>query len=62
MNIRPRVLLADDHELLLGAFEKLLAAECDVVGQVSNGRSLVEEAARLKPDVMVGDIGMPLRA
>ena len=58
--MRPRVLLADDHELLLGAFEKLLAAECDVVGQVSNGRSLVEEASRLKPDVMVVDIGMPL--
>jgi DNA-binding NarL/FixJ family response regulator len=58
--VKPRVLLADDHELLLGAFEKLLAAECDVVGQVSNGRSLVEEASRLKPDVMVVDIGMPL--
>ena len=60
VTVKPRVLLADDHELLLGAFEKLLAAECDVVGQVSNGRSLVEEAARLKPDVMVVDIGMPL--
>jgi DNA-binding NarL/FixJ family response regulator len=58
--VKPRVLLADDHELLLGAFEKLLASECDVVGQVSNGRSLVEEASRLKPDVMVVDIGMPL--
>ena len=55
-----RVLLADDHTLLLGAFEKLLASECDVVGTVSDGRELVEAARRLKPDVIVLDIGMPL--
>jgi len=56
----PRVLLADDHTLLLGAFEKLLAAECEIVGQVSDGRALVAEAERLKPDVVVLDIAMPL--
>jgi DNA-binding NarL/FixJ family response regulator len=55
-----RVLLADDHTLLLGAFEKLLASEYDVVGTVSDGRELVEAAQRLKPDVIVLDIGMPL--
>jgi DNA-binding NarL/FixJ family response regulator len=55
-----RVLLADDHTLLLGAFEKLLASECDVVGTVSDGRELVSAAQRLKPDVIVLDIGMPL--
>jgi DNA-binding NarL/FixJ family response regulator len=58
--IRPRVLLADDHTLLLEAFEKLLAEECDVVGAVSNGRALLEAATRLHPDVAVIDIGMPL--
>ena len=57
---RPRVLLADDHALLLGAFEKLLAGECDIVGQVSDGRALVEAAELLKPDVVVLDISMPL--
>jgi DNA-binding NarL/FixJ family response regulator len=57
---KPRVLLADDHVLLLGAFEKLLADECDVVGQVSDGRALVAEAERLKPDLIVLDISMPL--
>ncbi len=57
---RPRVLLADDHALLLGAFEKLLAGECDVVGQASDGRALVAAAERLKPDVIVLDISMPL--
>jgi DNA-binding NarL/FixJ family response regulator len=54
------VLLADDHALLLGAFEKLLAGECDVVGQVSDGRAVIAEAERLKPDVVVLDIAMPL--
>jgi DNA-binding NarL/FixJ family response regulator len=57
---RPRVLLADDHALLLGAFETLLAGECDVVGQVSDGRALVTAAEQLKPDVIVLDISMPL--
>ena len=57
--IRPRVLLADDHALLLGALEKLLSAECEVVGQVADGRALVEAADSLKPDVIVLDISMP---
>ena len=57
---RPRVLLADDHTLILGAFEKLLAADCDIVGQVSDGRALVAAAESLKPDVIVLDISMPL--
>jgi DNA-binding NarL/FixJ family response regulator len=56
----PRVLLADDHALLLGAFEKLLAAECEIVGQASDGRALVAAAEKLKPDVIVLDIAMPL--
>ena len=55
----PRVLLADDHSLLLGAFEKLLAPECDVVGQVSDGRAVVAAAVELKPDVVILDIAMP---
>jgi DNA-binding NarL/FixJ family response regulator len=57
---RPRVLLADDHTLLLEAFKKLLADECDVVGMVADGRALLEAAGRLHPDVVVVDISMPL--
>jgi DNA-binding NarL/FixJ family response regulator len=57
---RPRVLLADDHQLLLGAFEKLLAADCDIVGQVPDGRALVAAAERLNPDVIVLDVLMPV--
>jgi DNA-binding NarL/FixJ family response regulator len=56
----PRVLLADDHNLLLGAFEKLLAPECEIVGTATDGRTLVVEAQRLKPDLVVLDIAMPL--
>jgi DNA-binding NarL/FixJ family response regulator len=58
--VRPRVLLADDHALLLGAFERLLSDDCDIVAQVSDGRALVAAADRLKPDIVVLDISMPL--
>jgi DNA-binding NarL/FixJ family response regulator len=57
---RPRVLLADDHTLLLEAFQKLLAEACDIVGMVSNGRDLVLAASSLNPDVVVVDVAMPL--
>jgi DNA-binding NarL/FixJ family response regulator len=57
---RPRVLLADDHTLLLAAFKELLAPVCDVVGSVGDGRALLEAAPRLKPHVIVLDISMPL--
>ena len=56
----PRVLLADDHTLLLGAFEKLLSGECDIVGQVGDGRALIAAAETQRPDVVVLDISMPL--
>ena len=56
----PRVLLADDHSLLLGAFEKLLAEECEIVGKVNDGRALIASAESLRPDVIVLDISMPL--
>jgi len=55
-----KVLLADDHSLLLTAFEKLLSGECDVVGQVTDGRALIAAAEDLNPDVIVLDISMPL--
>ena len=57
---RPRVLLADDHEDFLAVATRLLEPEFDVVKAVSNGRALIDEAARLEPDVLVLDISMPL--
>ncbi len=58
--MRPRVLLADDHTLLLEAFKNLLEPDYTVVGAVSDGRALLAKAAELKPDVIVLDIAMPL--
>ena len=58
--MRRRVLLADDHTLLLEAFERLLEQDYKVVGAVSDGRALLSAAADLKPDVIVLDIAMPL--
>jgi DNA-binding NarL/FixJ family response regulator len=52
--------LADDHVLLLGAFARLLADECEIVGQVADGRALVAEAQILKPDIILLDVTMPL--
>jgi DNA-binding NarL/FixJ family response regulator len=57
---KPRVLLADDHALLIGAYEKLLAGECDVVGHAQDGRALVAAAEANKPDIVILDISMPL--
>jgi DNA-binding NarL/FixJ family response regulator len=56
---RPRILLADDHVMLLEAFTALLAPEFDVAGTATDGRMLVEAFARLHPDIVVLDIAMP---
>lgn len=60
MTRRSRVLLADDHALIRAAFASLLQPMYDVVGAVSDGRALLDEAPRLQPDVIVADISMPL--
>ena len=56
---RPRVLLADDHGLLLEAFTRLLEPEVAVVGRAVDGRALVRAALELRPDVVVTDVSMP---
>lgn len=57
---RPRILLADDHTLMVEALEHLLRADFEVVATVSDGRALLKAAAELKPQVVVIDIAMPL--
>jgi DNA-binding NarL/FixJ family response regulator len=57
---RGRIVLADDHNLLVDAFKALLQPHFDVVGTFSNGHQLVEGASALEPDVIVLDIGMPI--
>ena len=56
---RIRVLLADDHRILREALRSVLATECEVVGEAADGEQAVAFAARLKPQVVVMDIGMP---
>jgi len=56
---RPRVLLADDHQMLVDALKGVLEPRCEVVGAVGDGRELLKAAAKLQPDIIVLDIAMP---
>lgn len=58
--LRPRVLIADDHSIVAEGLRSLLEKNYEIVGIVPDGRRLLDEAPRLKPDVIVLDIGMPL--
>jgi len=55
-----RVVIADDHTLIVEAFKKLLEPACEVVGTVTDGRALLAAARDLRPDVVVLDVAMPL--
>lgn len=57
---KPRVLLADDHRILMEGLKGLLHPEFELLGTVEDGRALVSAAQELKPDVIVADISMPL--
>jgi DNA-binding NarL/FixJ family response regulator len=57
--MKPRILLADDHALILDGLSKLLENEFDLVGTADNGLDLVSKAETLKPDVVLADISMP---
>ena len=57
---RPRILIADDHKLMAELCQKILEPEFDVVGTVGNGRELLHTAVKLRPDVVLLDIGMPV--
>lgn len=57
--MRKRLLLADDHALMLEGLSRLLSGEFEIVGTTTNGRALLAEAERLRPDAVVLDIGMP---
>jgi DNA-binding NarL/FixJ family response regulator len=57
---RTRVLLADDHKIVLEGLRSLLEPEFELAGTVEDGRALVAAAEKLHPDVIVADISMPL--
>ena len=56
----PRVLLADDNELLVERVAQLLASSFDLVGVARDGQDLILKALDLTPDVIVVDIKMPI--
>ena len=57
---KPRLLIADDHQIFAEGLKRLLSADFDIAGAVQDGRELVAAAEKLRPDVIVADISMPM--
>jgi DNA-binding NarL/FixJ family response regulator len=57
---KPRLLIADDHKIFVEGLKRLLTAEFDIAGVVEDGRELVAAVEKLRPDVIVADISMPM--
>ena len=57
---RPRILMADDHSIVLAGLRKLVEEHGEVVGMVEDGRALIDAATWLRPDIILLDIAMPL--
>lgn len=58
--MNPRILMADDHRLVLEGLSKIVGGDGEIVGTATNGRELVALAIQLEPDVILLDITMPL--
>jgi DNA-binding NarL/FixJ family response regulator len=59
-NKRHTILLADDHAVVRQGLQTLLEPDFQIVGAVRDGRTLVREAERLEPDLVLIDISMPM--
>jgi DNA-binding NarL/FixJ family response regulator len=57
---KPRVLLADDHVLVLEGFRRILQEHYELVGTVGDGYALLAAAKTVQPDIVILDISMPL--
>jgi DNA-binding NarL/FixJ family response regulator len=60
MKRRPTVLLADDHAMVVEGLAALLKDRFDLVGSVGDGSALIEAARKLRPDVVIADMAMPV--
>jgi DNA-binding NarL/FixJ family response regulator len=58
--VRPRILIADDHQLFAESLRSLLGTSYDVVDIAANGRELSEMTVRYNPDVVLANLSMPL--
>lgn len=56
---RPRLLIVDDHELVIEGLQRLLGEHNDIVGTCTDGRTAVEDVCRLRPDVILLDLSIP---
>lgn len=56
---RPRILIADDHELVVQGFRKLLGTAYDIVATVTDGQALVRAADEFSPEIVLVDLSMP---
>ena len=56
---RLRVLIADDSAPMATALERVVSVDCDVVGRLTDGSSLLAETKRLQPDILLLDLHLP---
>src|SRR5690348_16227395 len=56
----PRFLIADDHVIFAEALKSYIERRYPVVGMVSDGRELIEAAIKLRPEIIVADVAMPI--
>ena len=56
---RLRVLIADDYPPMAAALERVVSLDCDVVGRLTDGSSLLAETKRLQPDILLLDLRLP---
>ncbi len=54
-----RILIADDHVLVLEALCAILGKQYEIAGTAKDGREAVEKTVQLKPDMVVLDVSMP---
>jgi DNA-binding NarL/FixJ family response regulator len=59
MTTRPRLLLADDHRIVVEGLRSLLADDFELLAVVEDGRAMIAAAKKFEPDVIVADIAMP---
>ena len=57
---KPRILLADDHALVIEGFRRILEGHYELIGMVGDGRAVLEAAKTLQPDIVILDVSMPL--
>ena|SRR5947209_9198235 len=57
---KPRIVLGDDHELIIEGLRSVLANQFDIVGVAANGQDLVRQTEQLNPDAVLLDVSMPV--